>query len=106
VARLAGSGGLPRFMILRHQKQRRESGQVTLIEFLYFVAGAVLSFWIADILSSHFAGAWHTFILYSVRIIGTLVFGLSLTILSGYIRYYHRRKIAKPPQDDDKPNTA
>jgi hypothetical protein len=93
-------------MILRHHKNRRESGEVTFIELLYFIAAAALSCWLADILSSHFVGAWHTVILYSVRIIGTLVLGLSLVVLSGYIRYYHRRKLTKPPHDDDKPKAA
>ena len=80
---------------MHHHDNRGEDGYVTIFEFFYFVLGAALSYLIADLITGHMEGGLRTVVLYSVRIVGTLVFGLSFVVVAGHLRA--RRK---PPSTD------
>lgn len=68
----------------------------TLIELLEFIFASFLARLLAERVASHIAGVWHTPALWTITILGTLVFGFSIIIGQGYIRYFFRRKKHKP----------
>jgi hypothetical protein len=90
-------------MITGRQKsslnKRRQDAGFTVIELLEGIAAFALGGWLAEKLSSHFEGFWHTAVLWSVRTVGSGVIFLLLLYGFGYFfSYLDRRKTPKPPE--------
>ena len=93
-------------MIIR-RNNCREAGEVTIFELFYLIAAIVLGQWLARKFSSHFEGARHTVVFWSVAIISTLVFFLVFLYTVGYLLgFLVRRKSHKPSRENNKSDAA
>jgi hypothetical protein len=90
-------------MITGRQKsslnQRRNDAGYTVIELFEAIAAIALGGLLADKLSSHFHGFWHTTILWTVRTAGSGVIFIIFLYGFGYLfGYLGRRKTPKPAE--------
>lgn len=83
-------------MIAHHQKSLFAG--YTIIEIIEFIIAIILARWLADNLSSHFEGTWHTVVFWIVAIVGNLVFFLCLLFAFGYL-FECCHKSPKPPKE-------
>lgn len=90
------------FMKLRrHTIIMRVHAGFTLIELLEAIVAIALATWLADIVSSHFEGTWHTVAFWIVRIACSVVFFLCLLCGFGYLFHYlDRRRIPKTTDEN------
>jgi amino acid permease len=82
--------------------QKNLAAGCTLIELLEMIGAIGLAALLADKLSSHFDGVWHTIVLWIVRIIGTLIFFLCFLFGFAYLSALEKRfKSKRPPKAEN-----
>lgn len=90
-------------MLIRsiHAQGEGDAGY-TLIELLEGIAAIALGMWLADVASSHFEGAGHTIVLWTIRIVGSGIIFLCFLFGFGYLFGCLRKR--NPPKTPDREN--
>jgi len=91
-------------MITHFQKHQSSAGY-TIFEVLEMVAAISLAAWLAESVSNHFEGVWHTVVYWTIAIIGTLVFFICFLFAFSYL-LARRRKSSTQPDEKSKIDAA